>query len=55
MISLLNELNSTQILILSGLLGLVVGSFLSMLTYRLPRLMLNTEEQVFKKISMGGS
>ena len=55
MISLLNELNSTQILILSGLLGLVVGSFLSMLTYRLPRLMLNAEEQVFKKISMGGS
>lgn len=49
------SLNLTQTLVLSGVIGLIVGSFLSMLTWRLPRLMMDGEEQIFKKISVGGS
>lgn len=49
------DLGLVQTLLLSGIIGLIVGSFLSMLTYRLPRLMLQGEEDVFKKISLGGS
>jgi len=47
--------NLPQLLVFSGIIGLIVGSFLSMLTWRLPRLMLEGEEQIFKKISLGGS
>ena len=51
----MDTINPTILLIFSVIIGLIVGSFLSMLTYRLPRLLLNGEEQVFKKISVGGS
>jgi len=45
----------TQLLIFSGILGLVIGSFLSMLTWRLPRIMMLEEEAQLKEISVGGS
>ncbi len=51
----MDTINTTQLLIFSGIIGLLVGSFLSMLTWRLPRLMLAGEEQILKKISLGGS
>ena len=51
----MENLSTTQLLIASGILGLIVGSFLSMLTWRLPRLMLEGEEEILKHISMGGS
>jgi len=51
----MTELSMTQLLIFSGILGLVIGSFLSMLTWRLPRIMMLEEEAQFKEISVGGS
>jgi len=51
----MTELSTTQLLIFSGILGLVIGSFLSMLTWRLPRIMMLEEEAQFKEISVGGS
>ncbi|MEA1990201.1 MAG: A24 family peptidase [Pseudomonadota bacterium] len=51
----MTELSTTQLLIFSGILGLVIGSFLSMLTWRLPRIMMLEEDAQFKEISVGGS
>jgi len=51
----MTELSTTQLLIFSGILGLIIGSFLSMLTWRLPRIMMLEEEAQFKEISVGGS
>ncbi|QCU90399.1 prepilin peptidase [Thiomicrorhabdus sediminis] len=43
-------------LLLSGIIALVVGSFISMLSYRLPKHLLeNSDEPVLKTISVGGS
>lgn len=51
----MSTLSLTQLLIFSGIIGLIVGSFLSMLTWRLPRLMMQGEENLLKGISLGGS
>ena len=51
----MNTLSLTESLVLSGLIGLIVGSFLSMLTWRLPRLLLAGEQNWLKSISLGGS
>lgn len=51
----MTEISQTQLLIFSGILGLVIGSFLSMLTWRLPRIMMLEEEAQLKEISLGGS
>jgi leader peptidase (prepilin peptidase)/N-methyltransferase len=51
----MTTLSITQLLLFSGILGLVIGSFLSMLTWRLPRIMMLEEEQQLKEISIGGS
>lgn len=49
-------LSTTQILIISGILGLIIGSFLSMLTYRLPQIaMSENPDSLLKDISVGGS
>lgn len=40
---------------LSGLIGLLIGSFISMLTWRLPRLMEKPAEAQFKQISVSRS
>lgn len=46
---------SFEIYLFSAVIGLIVGSFLSMLTWRLPRLMLEGESDILKKLSIGGS
>ncbi|BCN93611.1 type 4 prepilin-like proteins leader peptide-processing enzyme [Thiomicrorhabdus immobilis] len=51
----MTTLSTSQLLIFSGILGLVIGSFLSMLTWRLPRIMMLEEEEQLKEISLGGS
>ncbi len=51
----METLTTPQLIISSAILGLIIGSFLSMLTWRLPRLMLEGEEEILKNISMGGS
>jgi len=51
----MTTLSLTQLLIFSGILGLIIGSFLSMLTWRLPRIMMLEEEAQLKEISIGGS
>lgn len=43
------------LLLLSGLLGLMIGSFVSLLSWRLPRLMMLEEDEQFKAITFGGS
>jgi len=45
----------TQLLIFSTFIGLILGSFISMLTWRLPRIMEQEGSEQLKLISMGGS
>ena len=45
----------TQLLIFSTLIGLVIGSFISMLSWRLPRLTELEGNEQLKQISVGGS
>lgn len=42
-------------LLIAALLGLVFGSFISMLSWRLPRIMFNPADEQLKAISLGGS
>lgn len=42
-------------LFITGLLGLVFGSFISMLSWRLPRIMFHPADEQLKAISLGGS
>lgn len=49
------HLTSTEILIFSAVFGLLMGSFLSMLTWRLPRIMDLDGTEQFKKISVSRS
>jgi len=51
----MSTLSTWQLIFFSGILGLVIGSFLSMLTWRLPRLMMLEGDQQLKEISIGGS
>lgn len=43
--------NTSFILLFSGIIGLLVGSFLSMLTWRLPRLMDKSPKEQLKQVS----
>ncbi len=49
----LSQLSPTELLFWGGLLGLIMGSFISMLSYRLPRALLNNQDpaEVFIKKS----
>ena len=49
------ELSVTSVFLLSGLIGLVIGSFISMLTWRMPRMEMLAEHQQLKAVSFGGS
>lgn len=49
------QLSLTQLLIFSALIGLIIGSFISMLSWRLPRLLMMEESEQLKSISLGGS
>jgi leader peptidase (prepilin peptidase)/N-methyltransferase len=51
----MQSISTAELLFYSAILGLIVGSFLSMLTWRLPRLLLAGEENWLKPISVGGS
>lgn len=51
----MTQLPLWQLLLFSALVGLVVGSFISMLSWRLPRLLLQEESDLLKNISLGGS
>ncbi len=50
-----SQLSLTQILLFSALIGLVIGSFISMLSWRMPRMLMMEEEEQFKAITFGGS
>lgn len=49
------SLSLPQLLVFSGLIGLIIGSFISMLSWRLPRIMMLEGGEQFKAISMGRS
>ncbi|WP_033394398.1 prepilin peptidase [Thiomicrorhabdus arctica] len=49
------SLSLYQLLFFSGLFGLIIGSFISMLSWRLPRIMMLEGDEQFKAISIGGS
>ncbi|NPA71464.1 MAG: prepilin peptidase [Gammaproteobacteria bacterium] len=49
------QLSTFTLIILSSLFGLIIGSFISMLSWRLPRIMMQDGAEQFKQISMGGS
>ena len=51
----LSQLSLTQILLFSSLIGLVIGSFISMLTWRMPRILMMDEEDQLKAVTFGGS
>lgn len=51
----LSQLSPTQLILFSTLLGLIIGSFISMLSWRLPRIVMLDDEQQIKAISLGGS
>lgn len=51
----MTSLSLTQLLIFSSLLGLIIGSFLSMLSWRLPRILMQESNEQLKSISVGGS
>jgi len=53
--SITAQLSLTQILVFSGLIGLVIGSFISMLTWRMPRILMMEEEEQLKAVTFGGS
>lgn len=48
-------LDPTALILLAGLLGLLVGSFISMLTWRLPRIMHLEGDEQLKQISLSRS
>lgn len=50
-----SQLSLTQLLFFSGLIGLVIGSFISMLTWRMPRILMMEENEQFKAVTFGGS
>ena len=52
---MLEFLSSSEILILSAIFGLLVGSFISMLSWRLPRLMEEEAEEQLKQVSVSRS
>ena len=49
------SISLSQLLFFSGLFGLIIGSFISMLSWRLPRIMMLEGDEQFKEISIGGS
>jgi len=49
------QLSLTQTLLFSGLIGLVIGSFISMLTWRMPRILMMEDDEQLKAITFGGS
>ena len=49
------SISLSQLLFFSGLFGLIIGSFISMLSWRLPRIMMLEGHEQFKAISIGGS
>jgi leader peptidase (prepilin peptidase)/N-methyltransferase len=51
----MTSLSLTQLLFFSGLFGLIIGSFISMLSWRLPRIMMLEGDEQLKAISVGGS
>ena len=51
----LSQLTTLQLLVFSGLIGLVMGSFISMLTWRMPRILMMDDNEQFKAITFGGS
>jgi leader peptidase (prepilin peptidase)/N-methyltransferase len=51
----MTQLSLTQWLLFSALIGLVIGSFISMLSWRLPRLLLMEDNDTLKSVSFGGS
>lgn len=52
---LFTQLTTLQLLLFSGLIGLVIGSFISMLTWRMPRILMMQEDEQLKAITFGGS
>lgn len=50
-----SQLSLTQLLLLGGLIGLIIGSFISMLTWRMPRILMMEHEEQLKAITFGGS
>ncbi|WP_373018847.1 A24 family peptidase [Thiomicrorhabdus sp.] len=51
----MEQLSLTQLLIFSALFGLIIGSFISMLSWRMPRILMMDESEQLKSISLGGS
>jgi leader peptidase (prepilin peptidase)/N-methyltransferase len=51
----MEALSQSQLILFSALIGLIVGSFISMLSWRLPRILMLDETEQFKSISLGGS
>ncbi|WP_028486368.1 prepilin peptidase [Thiomicrorhabdus chilensis] len=51
----MTQLSLTQLLLFSALIGLIIGSFISMLSWRLPRILMMEESEQLKTISLGGS
>ncbi len=49
------EITTVQLIIITAIFGLLIGSFISMLTWRLPRIMELAAEQQFKQISVARS
>ena len=50
-----SQISLTQILLFSALIGLVIGSFISMLTWRMPRILMMEESEQLKAVTFGGS
>lgn len=48
-------IDPTLLLIFSALIGLILGSFISMLSWRLPRLLMEEDLNLLRSISVGGS
>lgn len=53
--SISSHLSLSQTLLFSGLFGLIIGSFISMLSWRMPRIIMMDEEEQLKAITFGGS
>lgn len=51
----MTSISLTQLLIFSAVVGLVIGSFISMLSWRLPRVAELEGDEQLKSISLGGS
>lgn len=50
-----SQLSLTQLLLFSGLIGLVIGSFISMLSWRMPRILMMDDETQLKSMAFGRS